>query len=70
MICSECSKMAILNSKKICIRCGGVIMNNLSCICEQCSKENNICSICLKKTNINNSLNNNKLRPGCKSCGR
>jgi hypothetical protein len=70
MICLECKKMASLETKRSCIRCSGVITNTISCICDQCSKENSVCSVCLKKMNIGNALNNNKLRPGCKSCGR
>lgn len=50
MLCINCSKLAYnLEIKRICIRCLGSINENLSCICENCSKEQNICSVCLKK---------------------
>jgi hypothetical protein len=71
MFCPECSKLAILNTNRICVRCQGFILNNLSCICDKCSKEQNVCSICLKKIRVNsNGQNINLYKRGCRSCGK
>ena len=67
MLCQNCSKLSKLESKRHCVRCTGTILDNISCICEACSKEQNLCAVCLKRMNIE------KPRPfadGCKSCGR
>lgn len=71
MFCPGCSKLAILNVNRICVRCQGAILNNLSCICDACSKTQSVCSICLKKINLNNNGQNiNPFRRGCRSCGK
>jgi hypothetical protein len=71
MLCLECIKLAILQTTRICIRCQGTILNNLSCICDNCSNDQKVCSICLKKISIGTSGQNKKvLKPGCRSCGR
>jgi hypothetical protein len=70
MFCPECSKLAVLNTKKICVRCQGLIVDNLSCICDKCSREQNMCSICLKKLHIVNGQNVNPIRRGCSACGK
>lgn len=70
MFCPQCLKLSILNTKRTCVKCQGNILDNLSCICDKCSKENNICAICLKKINLNVGQNGFSLRRGCSSCGK
>lgn len=70
MFCIQCSKLAILNTNRICVRCQGNILNNLSCICDKCSKDQNICSICLKKISSSIGKNHNALRKGCRCGGK
>lgn len=71
MFCPNCSKLAILFGKRICVRCNGYILNNISCICELCAKQQNICSVCLKKLLINqHGLKRKVPKTGCKSCGK
>jgi hypothetical protein len=70
MLCPQCSKLAILNTNRVCIRCQGKILNNLSCICDKCSLEQSLCSICLKKINLNFGQNKIALYRGCRSCGK
>lgn len=65
MFCSTCSKLALLVTQRVCIRCNAAVFNNLSVLCEQCSNTNKICSICLKK------IQNPKPKyQGCGHCGR
>jgi len=68
MLCLTCSKLSVLSSKRICLRCKGGIYNNMSVVCDNCSNKEQLCSICLKK--IFNS--NNRIRPksNCSSCGK
>lgn len=66
MFCPNCSKLAILHTKKTCIRCQGEVFNNLSVLCETCSGTEKICSICLKKTQ--NSLAAKLATAGCGPC--
>jgi len=66
MLCPNCSKLAILNTERTCLRCKGKILNNLSCICDRCSTEQNMCSICLKRLTKPLDI---KTRRGCKACG-
>ena len=70
MFCDQCAKLAYLESKRICVRCQGSILNNISCICDGCSKDQNICSVCLKKLNTNQKPKTITFGGGCKSCGR
>ncbi len=70
MFCQQCSKLAILNDNRVCVRCQGLILNNLSCICDKCSDTQNICSVCLKKIHLGLEQNKFQLRRGCGSCGR
>lgn len=70
MFCNQCTKLAILNTNRICMRCQGAINNNLSCICDKCSLEQSLCSICLKKIDINVIQNKTPRRKGCKACGQ
>jgi len=49
MMCSNCSKLAFLYTKKQCMRCQGVVVVNVAVICELCSTNDKICSVCLKK---------------------
>lgn len=68
MLCSACSKLLLIDNKRICLRCKGGIYNNLSVICDICSKQENICSICLKK--MHNPIISRKPRSNCSSCGK
>lgn len=60
MLCTNCSKLLLLNSKKKCSNCQGPISNNLLILCDSCSLTNKQCAICLKR--INNNVSRNK---GC-----
>lgn len=65
MICSSCSKLSSIATKKQCKKCKTDIYSNIAVICNSCSDKNNICAYCLKKL-----LSDSKLRPkGCFSCG-
>lgn len=66
MLCINCSKLAFLHTKKKCIRCQGEVLNNISVLCEFCSKSDNVCSVCLKKTN--NSFADKLSKSGCGPC--
>ncbi len=59
MFCPSCSSLALLFTKKKCVRCHGEINNNLSIICDACSVKDKVCAICLKKTEIFSNKNNN-----------
>ena len=70
MLCPNCNKLAILNTQRTCLRCQGKILNNLSCICDRCSAEQNMCSICLKRISFPMDANNKYIvRKGCRACG-
>jgi len=69
MFCPACAKLAYLNTKRICVRCQGVILNNISCICDTCSNDNKICSACLKKITVNPASPTAHLLKGC-GCGK
>lgn len=49
MLCLNCSKLAYLHTKRVCIRCQGEVLNNISVLCEFCSKTDNVCAVCIKK---------------------
>lgn len=71
MFCPECSKLAVLHTKRVCVRCKGEILNNISCICDKCSKEQNKCSACLKRISVGqDGIIKHVFRPGCKTCGK
>lgn len=65
MFCTNCSKLAVLVTNKKCLRCGGIILNNISVICESCSSSNKQCSVCLKKISV--ELRKQGYR-GCGNC--
>lgn len=64
MICSTCSKLAILHGKRKCNRCQSDVFVNLAILCEICSFNDKSCSICLKK--IQNAITSSA---GC-GCGK
>lgn len=64
MMCSSCSRLAFLYTKKICIRCQGEVAVNIAVICEICSIKNKICSVCSKK------IQNQPPRTGGCGCGK
>ncbi len=66
MICPNCAKLAILNTKKKCIRCQGEVLISIGILCETCSNTEKKCSICVK--NII-TPNERKVKRGC-NCGR
>lgn len=68
MLCTNCSKLAILYCNKKCLRCQSNVLQNISVICEACSKQNKQCSACLKK--INENGNKPHFFGGCGSCRR
>lgn len=65
MFCPNCSKLTFLHTNKHCIRCHGHVSNNISVLCEQCSRTEKQCSACLKKVIGQNSRANR----GC-NCGK
>lgn len=66
MLCTNCSKLALLYTKKSCIKCQGDVLNNISVLCETCSNVDKVCAVCLKKvqTYLVNKLKNG----GCSAC--
>jgi hypothetical protein len=60
-MCSGCSKLAFVYTKKTCHRCQGAVVVNIAVICELCSAKDHICTVCLKR--IQNSP------PRTKGCG-
>lgn len=62
MMCPNCSKLAFLYTKKKCNRCQGEVIVNIAQICELCSFNEKICSICIKK------IQNKATHKGC-GCG-
>lgn len=67
MLCNSCSKLLALPSQKMCLRCRGTILLNLSVICDGCSMAEKMCSICLKK--LVEAVGRIKPRGNCGSCG-
>lgn len=67
MLCNTCNKLSILNSKKTCLRCKGTIYSNIAVICDNCSKNENLCAICLKK--LYNTITRQRPKSACSSCG-
>lgn len=71
MLCSNCSKLAILNTIKSCIRCRGEVHQNISIICEICSLSEKVCAACFKKVFIGFSSPVYKnMYGGCRACGK
>lgn len=68
MFCSNCSKLTMLMTHKNCMRCQGQVYNNLSVLCDQCSSNEQMCSICLKK--MQNSTVSKYKNSGCGACRR
>lgn len=70
MMCPGCQKLAVLHTVRQCVRCKGTILENLSCICGQCSKDQGVCSVCLKRLSLSSDpTKNHALKSGCRSCG-
>jgi hypothetical protein len=65
MLCSNCSKLALLNSNKTCVRCKGSVLNNIAVLCDGCSIKEKKCAVCVK-TIISNS--DRATKRGC-NCG-
>jgi hypothetical protein len=63
MLCESCAKLALILKIKYCFRCRKEIKYNLYVICENCSNNNRICGICLKKI----SKPNKRI---CDTCGK
>lgn len=66
MLCVNCSKLAMLVTKRICIKCKSVINNNIFILCDLCSNTEKVCSVCLKKINIESKQQRYR---GCNKCG-
>jgi hypothetical protein len=49
MMCTNCSKLAFIYTKKRCIRCQAEVLVTVAVLCELCSLNDRICSVCLKK---------------------
>lgn len=67
MLCSTCSKLAILYTNKTCIKCQGSVHQNICVLCESCSKTSKTCAACLKKVY---SVFDHPKMSGCKGCGK
>jgi hypothetical protein len=68
MLCNACSKLAFLNASRVCMRCKGSILNNLSVVCDNCSTLEKLCSVCLKK--LQDPAIKQRSRSNCSSCGK
>jgi hypothetical protein len=68
MLCPNCSKLSFQHTKKVCLRCQGVVLNTISAICEFCSATDKQCSACLKK--MSNPVIRKNHTGGCGSCNR
>lgn len=66
MICSSCSTLSILHTKRNCFRCQTLMYKNLYIICDDCALKDQICNICLKKMTPINIIKNRS--GGCR-CG-
>lgn len=62
MLCSTCSKLAVLFIKKNCLGCGGIVNKNITVICDICSNNKSQCAACLKIISKN--------KPGGCKCGK
>ncbi len=49
MMCSGCSKLSFLYTKKNCLKCQSEVIITIAVICEICSSKSKICSACLRK---------------------
>lgn len=65
MLCTNCVKLAFLNTKKSCIKCQGMVYTNISVFCDSCSNTEKQCAVCLKKV-ISEAVR--ALKRGC-NCG-
>ena len=71
MLCSNCKKLAVTPKQRHCLQCSKDTYYKQYVICEECSKENNKCIICLKSINVikhNNIPFSSTSR--CKGCGK
>ena len=68
MLCNSCSKLALMPASRTCVRCKGIIFNNISVVCDNCSNLEKLCSICLKK--MYDSGSKQRPRSNCSSCGK
>jgi hypothetical protein len=69
MFCNNCIKLAYLHTKKKCIRCQGEVLNNIAVLCNRCSSNESVCSVCLKNRGLASPNANNYKKSGCRSCG-
>lgn len=49
MLCTICSKLAIIYLKKTCMKCQLPINQNILVLCDECSKQSKSCAACLRK---------------------
>jgi len=67
MLCNTCTNLASLNAKRVCLRCKGTIYSNLAVICDNCSKNEKMCAVCLKK--MYESVGKIRPKSNCSTCG-
>lgn len=68
MLCNSCAKLALINTQRACLRCKGIIFSNLAVICDNCSKNEKLCAICLKK--IYDATTKQRPKSNCSGCGK
>lgn len=56
MLCFNCSRLSLGISSRKCKKCKTSINTKLEVICESCSKKDSVCSVCLKRINLNNPI--------------
>jgi hypothetical protein len=62
MLCNTCSTLLLKYNQHKCIKCKEKIEINMYILCDECSKKDQVCSICLKHI----VLNANKKQNGCR----
>lgn len=49
MLCTSCSKLIMMVAGRTCSKCSNKTNGSLSILCDDCSDESKMCSMCLKK---------------------
>ncbi len=62
MLCSSCSTLLFNYNKHNCVKCNKIIEKNMFILCDDCSFQDQTCSVCLKKTNGHLSKKNRGCR--------
>lgn len=66
MLCTSCARLAILHTKRSCIKCQGAVYQNIAVLCDACSASEKTCAACLKKVI---SVFDRQKQSGC-NCGK